>query len=75
MPAFDEAWVAQHTDERDARWLAGGNFFGRELNSEPYREPLAIDQILAEQEAAAKAAAAAPQPLMLKLPGKSAKTP
>ena len=46
-------------DERDNRFLAGGNFFGRESVEEPELEPMAVDRMLMEQIAAAQAAAAA----------------
>lgn len=50
-------------DERDQRFLAGGNFFGRESASDPERDPLAVDLVIADHMAAAveaqRAAAAA----------------
>ena len=67
------------SDQRDQRWLSGGNFFGTEAVAPPPLEPLPIDAIKAEAEAAAKAAEAAARgasgpgpvpapPIMLKLP-------
>ena len=60
-------------DERDQRWLSGGNFFGDEPVAPLPLEPLPIDEIKAEAEAVAKTSmgasgpALAP-PIMLKLP-------
>jgi hypothetical protein len=65
MP-FEE--LAIQSDERDARLLAGGNFYGSELIAPPPLAPLPSDFI--DEESAADATAATPPPLIVKLPGR-----
>ena len=63
-------------EERDHRFLNGGNFFGSEPVAEPPREPLAIDSmdITKPGEMIAASGQAVPQPqLLLKLPGTKGK--
>jgi hypothetical protein len=83
-----DAALTLRCDERDNRYLMGGNFFGSEQVAPPELEPMAVDRMLMDQLAAASAAAAAAKsggggssssgqlpPLILKLPGKGSKTP
>lgn len=42
LPALTE--ISVECEDRDMRYMDGGNFFGPELDSEPFREPLQIDE-------------------------------
>jgi hypothetical protein len=64
---FEELTLPEATEERDARWLNGGNFFGTELEGPPPRDP---DDLPPPPEPAA-AAPSEPPKLILKLPGKT----
>ena len=67
------------TKERDARFLNGGNFFGKEAVAPPPLEPLASDFIEQEMPPAPPGKAAASSgggaPLILKLPTGKGKSP